>query len=288
MRAVVAACRAEGVNAPVAAVCSVLGVPRSTVCYEKRQRAAKPIDGFVVNLVYEIIQSQPEWGVRLVWSYLRFELGFSALNAKKVARIMWLEGWTMRQRRTGRRPRVKHRKSVTTRPDERWATDIALVHRGMEGWCAFVPVIDCCTRQVLGWELAATAKARTAERALENALLARFGHCRSAPQGLVVRHDNGLVFGSKRYGAPVAGYGLTQEYIAPYTPEQNGLCERFIRTLKQEFVWHRRFGSLEEARRQIAAWIRFYNGSRPHSRLGWRTPDACHAAFCDAVAPAAA
>ena len=287
MRAVIAQCRGEAVEAPVATVCSVFGVPRSTVYYERRERGLKPVDGFIANLIYEIIQTQPEWGVRFVWSYLRFGLGFSTLNVKKVARIMRLEGWTMRQRRSGRRPRVEHRKSVTARPDERWATDIALVHCGMDGWCAFVPVIDCCTRQVLGWELARTAKARTAERALENALLARFGHCRAAPDGLVVRHDNGLVFGSRRYVATVAGYGLRQEYIAPYTPEQNGLCERFIRTLKQEFVWHRRFASLEEARRQIAMWIRFYNGARPHSRLAWKCPDAYHANIA-ANTPAAA
>ncbi|MBE7496734.1 MAG: hypothetical protein HS117_17470 [Verrucomicrobiaceae bacterium] len=35
-----------------------------------------------------------------------------------------------------------------------------------------------------------------------------------------MRHDNGLVFGSRAYRALVRDYGLTQEYIAPYTPEQ--------------------------------------------------------------------
>jgi putative transposase len=283
VRSVVAERRAESRGVAVATACGILAVPRSTVYYERRERAPRPIDGFVANLIYEIIQAQPAWGVRLVWSYLRFELGFSTLNVKKVARIMRREGWTVRQRRAGKRPRVERWKSVAQRPDERWATDIAMVQCGIDGWCAFVPVIDCCTRQVLGWELAATAKARTAERALENALLARFGHCRAASAGLTVRHDNGLVFGSRRYVATVADYGLSQEYIAPYTPEQNGLCERFIRTLKEEFVWHRRFESIDDARHGIAQWIRFYNGSRPHSRLGWRSPDAYHASV---VAPA--
>jgi len=112
---------------------------------------------------------------------------------------MQLESETMRQRRSGRRPRIELRKSVAARPANRteiwWATDIATVHCEMGGWCTFVPVIDCCTRQVLGWEHARTAKARTAERALENALLARFGHCRTAQDSLVVRHDNSIVFG---------------------------------------------------------------------------------------------
>ncbi|MBL9120591.1 MAG: IS3 family transposase [Phycisphaerae bacterium] len=247
MRTVFGKMRDDGSDVDVSSLCRWLGVPRSTVYYETRQRASKPIDGFVANLIYEIIQTQPAWGVRLVWSYLRFELGFATLNVKKVARIMRREGWTERQRKAGKRPRVEHRKSIAERPDERWAIDIALVQCGQDGWCAFVLVIDCCTRQVLGWELADTAKARTAERALESALLARFGHCRAAPKDLVIRHDNGLVFGSRRYVATVTDYGLSQEYIAPYTPEQNGLCERFIRTIKEEFVWHRRFASIDEA-----------------------------------------
>jgi putative transposase len=47
-----------------------------------------------------------------------------------------------------------------------------------------------------------------------------------------VRHDNGLVFGSKRCGSTVAECGLKQECTVSYIPEQNGLCERVIRTLK--------------------------------------------------------
>lgn len=60
----------------------------------------------------------------------------------------------------------------------------------------------------------------------------------------MVRHDNGLVSGSKRNAATVAGYVLTQAYIAPYTPEQKSFFDRFIRSRKQEFVWHRLVGVL--------------------------------------------
>jgi transposase InsO family protein len=63
-----------------------------------------------------------------------------------------------------------------------------------------VPVIDCCTREVLGHAVERTGRAKTAERALEEALLARFGTLRSAPPGMRLRHDNGLVFGSVTSG----------------------------------------------------------------------------------------
>jgi putative transposase len=66
-------------------------------------------------------------------------------------------------------------------------------------------------REVVGWELAPTGRAATAARALEDALLARFGTLHGAPAGLKLRHDNGLVFGSRQCVSLVRGYGLTQE-----------------------------------------------------------------------------
>ncbi|WP_223212118.1 integrase core domain-containing protein [Thiolapillus brandeum] len=49
------------------------------------------------------------------------------------------------------------------------------------------------------------------------------------------------MFTSSRYTATVKAYGLTQEFIMPCSPEQNGMIERFIRTLKEECVWHYHF-----------------------------------------------
>ncbi|MBP7581037.1 MAG: transposase family protein, partial [Vogesella sp.] len=50
----------------------------------------------------------------------------------------------------------------------------------------------------------------------------------------LLRSDNGLVFTSRSYTALVKSYGLQQEFITPYTTEQNGIVERVIRTLKEQ------------------------------------------------------
>jgi len=67
-------------------------------------------------------------------------------------------------------------------------------------------------------------------------------------------------------------YGLPQEFVTPYTPEQNGMIERFFRSLKEECVWLRNFRSFEEARREIGRWIHWYNEGRPHQSLGYLSP----------------
>jgi len=143
---------AEGRETSLVRLCRWIGVPRSTVYYPPRQREARPVDGILVNLVHSIVQAFPTFGIRRVWAYPRYRLKWR-VNLKKVARILRHFGWCVRKRRKGGRPRMAASRSVAAQPDRRWASDVALVFCGARnGWCAFVPVLDRCTRQVLGWE----------------------------------------------------------------------------------------------------------------------------------------
>ena len=60
----------------------------------------------------------------------------------------------------------------------------------------------------------------------------------------MLRSDNGLVFTSRSHMALFKGYGLQQEFITPYSPEQNGMVERVIRTLKDQCGHRHQFETL--------------------------------------------
>ena len=274
---------ASGKNVPTAKLCEWLGLARSSAYYQPRERKPRPLDEAMAARIKRIHQDEPACGVRGTWSRLRFE-HMILVNYKKVHRIMKLKGWTLPKRHAGRRPRVKVASSIAQHPNQRWATDLAMINCGRDGWCVFVPGIDCCTREVLGHALELTGRAKTAERALEEALLARFGTLRSAPKDMLLRHDNGLVFGSRQYRAIVNDYGLKQEYITPYTPQQNGLCERFIKTFKEEFAWCHRFESIQHARLKLRAWIHRYNNHRPHQSLKYKSPNQYYQLLCNQAA----
>jgi len=83
---------------------------------------------------------------------------------------------------------------------------------------------------------------------------------------LTVRSDNGLIFQSRRFRAACRDYRLRQEFITPYTPEQNGIVERFFRSLKEECVWQHNFTSFAEARSTITKWIEGITPSVPIKR----------------------
>jgi len=42
--------------------------------------------------------------------------------------------------------------------------------------------------------------------------------------------------------------------------------------VKEESVWQHNFVSFEHARRELSAWIRWYNEARRHQALGYGSP----------------
>ncbi|MEI2260006.1 hypothetical protein OHC51_03300 [Stenotrophomonas indicatrix] len=109
------------------------------------------------------------------------------MNKNTVQRIFQLKGWQVRKRALGQRPRIEAKVSRAEGPDQRWATDLCRVWGGRDGWLSLALVIDCSTRQLLGWHPPGTGKASTASAALEQPLLTRFGTLGSVPEAFLLR-----------------------------------------------------------------------------------------------------
>ena len=255
-------------------VCRVLEVPRSRLQpgRTKAERRSVPrLDELLVERLRQLIGEYPTFGYRKLWAMLRYRQGLE-VNRKAVYRVLKLKGWFVHQRRHTPRPRVKASRSEAPASNTRWALDMTHIDCGRDGWGHLVAVIDCHDRSIVGFEFALRGRAREAERALEAACIARFGTLRPVGVTPVVRSDNGLIFQARRFREACRHYRLRQEFITPYTPAQNGMIERFFRSLKEECVWLQRFRSFSQARRAVARWIRWYNEGRPHQSLGYLSP----------------
>jgi len=99
--------------------------------------------------------------------------------------------------------------------DVRWAIDLTHVYCGADGWGHLTPIIDCCDREIVGWEFSLRGRTREAERALEEACLHRFGTFRPERPTPVIRSDNGLIFTARRFRAACRDFRLSQEFITP-------------------------------------------------------------------------
>jgi putative transposase len=268
--------RAEG--APLSRVCRVLGLSRAGF-YKWQHRSTptpprrEPWDERLAQRIRSILDREETFGARRVWAWLRFKEGVG-VNRKTVHRIMQLKGWQCRLwHRPALRPKPTWVKGSTVdQPDRLWSTDTTKIWCGRDGWASFVGVLDAGSRECVGARFARQGRAIEAVDALEQGILQRYGSLTQVPAGLRLRHDNGSIFLARLFVDIAQQLTITQEFIPRYSPEYNGVIERFFRTLKQECVWLHHFESFEEAEQVIAAWIDRYNTERHHSALGYLTP----------------
>lgn len=59
-------------------------------------------------------------------------------------------------------------------------------------------------------------------------------------------------------------------------PYENAVAERVNGILKDEFDLGRTFQNIHQANSVVQESIALYNGKRPHSSLGYLTPDKAH------------
>jgi transposase InsO family protein len=69
-------------------------------------------------------------------------------------------------------------------------------------------------------------------------------------------------------------HGITQKFIKPHCPWQNGKVERFNRTLASEWAYRRVWLSNDDRTAALAPWLKYYNTERAHSALAGLTPHA--------------
>ncbi len=263
----------EGKRVSMKNLCMWFGVARSTVYYKSSSTQitfSRALDKVLVEEIRRIIDANPTFGVRRITAVIKRQTQ-KAVNRKKIHRVIKTNGWQVRKKAHGFKQRAPGMSSKAIHSNERWAIDATSIFCGKDGWCPLTAVIDCHDRCIVGWRLSESGVSKNAAAALEDALIARKKEL--LEKRLILRSDNGLIFGAKCFVKVARDYGIEQEYITPYTPEQNGMIERFFRTIKEECIWHYSFKSRDEAFRIIADWIDSYHKERPHSALGYLTPE---------------
>jgi transposase InsO family protein len=87
-----------------------------------------------------------------------------------------------------------------------------------------------------------------------------------------VMTDNGSGYVSKDFAAVIAEVRTRHLRTRPYTPRTNGKAERFIQTMLREWAYDRPFATSYGRRAALPAWLRRYNGRRPHAGIGGAAP----------------
>ena len=240
--------------------CAVADIARSVYEYvgdegEDRKLAWK---------IRAIARKHPRYGYRRVWALLR-RAGMT-VNLKRVYRLWKKLGLTLSRRPSRKRARKGGQVPLKALyPRHVWTYDFMQDQTADGRRLKILTVVDEFTRESIAIRVERRMPAGVVIEVLREAFR-RYG----APEFL--RSDNGPEFIAEAVQSWLAGQGTKTHYIDPASPWQNAFGESFNDKLRQECLNLEVFETLEEAKVVIARWRRAYNGERPHSSLGYRTP----------------
>ncbi len=242
--------------------CQLIFLARSTCQYSIRREPDEEFE----NQVKELAFANPRYGYRRVHALLK--RGGHKVNRKRVARVWQKFGLQVprpkKTKKCFREPQPSIPKA--SRPNEVWTYDFVFDRDGAGRRLKILTLMDEFTREGLAIKVGRSFKAAQVKDVLREV-----GGERGFPQFL--RSDNGSEFIAGIIREFLADNNIKAAYIEPGSPWQNGKGESFNGKFRDECLRMEIFGNWREAKVIAEQWRKFYNTERPHSSLGYQTPN---------------
>lgn len=152
-------------------------------------------------------------------------------------------------------------------PNQKWVADTTYIATEA-GWFFLATILDLYSRKVVGWATSTSFNRELVCRALTNALELR-------PAPALLHTDRGVQYASNAHQKLLADHKIQCSMSRRADCWDNAVMESFFASLKSELNLNAcSFANAAEANRKVFAYIAgFYNPSRLHSSLGYRSPD---------------
>jgi putative transposase len=252
---------------PLSTVARAAGISRQALYRTPKPRQPPqrrpPVDA-VERAIIEIAGDNQTDGYRMVTALVRRRLGI-AVNRKRVLRVMRERKLIQRRRPPERRKRPGFFR--VERPRQLWQLDLSSVWVAEHGWCYLMAMIDCCTREIVAWQLELRCRADEAIALIERAVAVHA----IEPGELTLGSDNGSAFTARRFRARLSELGVRHRRGGYRDPESQAFIESWFGKLKEREVWLNEYDTLDQARQGIGGYVDRYH-HRPHSGLDYRTP----------------
>ncbi len=201
------------------------------------------------------------------------------VNHKRVYRLYCEEGLSVRRRQRKRlKAEARRALALPRQANQLWTMDFT--HDNLASGRKFrtLNLMDGYTRESPRIEVDTSLPGLRVVRVLEEVARER-----GYPKAIQV--DNGPEFISRVVDQWAFEHGVELHFIEPGKPTQNAFIESFNGKFRDVCLNENWFLSLPEAREKIEMWRRDYNQVRPHSALGYQTPEEFAAAARGASPP---
>jgi putative transposase len=241
--------------------CWLTGMGRSSYRYQAQRRE----DAKLRERLRELAGERRRFGYRRLTVMLRREEW--AVNHKRVYRLYREEGLIVRRRQRKRlKAGARRPLALPTEANQLWTMDFT--HDQLASGRKFrtLNLMDGYTRESPRIEVDTSLPGLRVVRVLEEVACER-----GYPAAMQV--DNGPEFLSRVVDQWAFEHRVELHFIEPGKPTQNAHIESFNGKFRDECLNENWFLTLPEAREKIQRWRRDYNQARPHSALGYQTPE---------------
>ena len=265
------------------AIADTLGVARSNLI-ERWAKPARPRgpyrkleDDLLLPTIRQIVNERPSYGYRRITALVNRVLrvrGEAAVNAKRVLRILRVNGLTLAPHTALRPGRTHNGAVVALRSNVRWCSDHLELHCRDGAVVRVLFAIDACDREIIAWSATTGGVSGEMVRDLMVACVERrFGATRT-PHPVEWLSDNGSAYIAKPTRETATALGLHLAFTPVRSPQSNGISEAFVKTLKRDYA---KLTILPDAKAVISllpGWFHDYNTVHPHSGLRFLSPRA--------------
>ncbi len=258
---------------PVAVICRVLGVSRSTAYRSHRSRGPyyrRADDDLVASQIRVVVRTRATYGHRRVTARVNRLFG-TRYNRKRIRRVMRIYGLTL-PKVNRRRRRAHTGKIMRDASNERWCSDELVIGCWSGDVVHVAFALDCHDREVVAHVAAPRALVATdIQELMRRAVYRRFGAARPR-EPMQWLSDNGSIYTALATEWEAERLNLHPITTPAYSPQSNGMSEAFVNTLKRDYVDGADRPHVAAVLRQLSEWIEDYNENGPHSALRHRSP----------------
>ena len=242
--------------------CKLIGLSRTSFGYKP---VVKPDEEVIRKRLKKLAETRRRFGCPRLHVMLLRE-GFM-LNHKRTERIYKQEGLILRIRR---RKKLSSLLRIETPkpgyPNHIWSMDFMRDSLACGRSIKVLSIVDEYTRKCFRIEVDTSINGVRVARALTET-----GLTEGLPEIIVI--DNGPEFIGNALDVWAYQRGVKLTFIRPGKPVENAYIESFNGRFRDECLNENWFLTLEHARGIIEKWRIDYNSERPHSSLGYLTPE---------------
>ncbi len=248
---------------------------RSSFYYHQKQNKLPDKYKEIKELIKAIYQSHKgRYGYRRITDELQNRA--MIINHKTVFRLMKLLGlkslirlkkYKSYKGEQGKiAPNVLKRNFKAVAPNQKWATDITEFN--VSGQKLYLsPIIDLFNQEIISYELT--------ERPVFNQVVIMLKKAfKKIPNNtnLTLHSDQGWQYQMKQYQYLLKEKGIVQSMSRKGNCLDNAIIENFFGILKSELFYLKKYTSLDQLKKEINEYIKYYNKDRIKSNLNKMSP----------------